>query len=102
MFQSKKMSIDEGCKLYPAGSEEIKDEMKAWGFDEEKELFCLHCEDIIKTKDIKVIFDMYERPYGKVAEYYLVCPNGECDGSPIDWSTKEENEHNKEIYELFT
>jgi hypothetical protein len=96
MIMTKKVRLNELIiKDNPSIIKSLNDELKALNLLKGRR-WCLHCEEWFNVKDIMVQFRLYERPKGKIAERYLSCPNGDCDGSPFDWFTeKEEREYRK-------
>lgn len=53
-----------------------------WPFEDEPnvgtEIYCLHCGgSFLKGQEM-----------ADASDGLLVCPNGDCDGSPLDWSTE--------------
>lgn len=54
----------------------------SWPFEDEpaqgQTLYCLHCGGSF-AHGLELV---------DAADGLLVCPNGDCDGSPMDWSTE--------------
>lgn len=89
MKMSEKMSIKEAIKKYPEIEKEVLEQLNFFDLRQGKR-WCLHCESVIEVKNIKIEIELYERPKNKISFVWLSCPNGNCNGSPVDWFEEKE------------
>jgi hypothetical protein len=89
MHMTEKMSIKEAVEKFLDQEAKIIEQLNCFDLRQGKR-WCLHCEKYFEVKDIKVQIEMYDRPKNKVYAVWLACPNGKCNGSPIDWLQEKE------------
>ena len=87
---SEKMKMEDLKKWRDDIYELVVEEIKAWGYDKRKYLWCLHCEQIIKTENLMVSVELYQKPKYKYSMHWLCCPYKDCDGDPLDWFDKDD------------